>query len=127
MNNIKIGMSFEMQQTVEPKDTAKAYGSGLVEVFATPAMIALMEKTALHVVHNALEKGQNTVGTEVNVKHVKATPLGMQVYCKATLIAKEGAKLTFEVEAKDEQGLIGKGIHKRYIIDEASFMRNIQG
>ncbi len=127
MDNIKIGMSFEIRQTVEPKDTAKAYGSGLVEVFATPAMIALMEKTALNVVHQSLAKGQNTVGTEVNVKHVKATPVGMQVHCKATLIAKDGAKLTFEVEAKDEQGLIGKGTHKRYIIDEATFMKNIQG
>ncbi len=127
MNNIKIGMSFEMQQTVEFKDTAKAYGSGLVEVFATPAMIALMEKTALNVVHHALEEGQNTVGTEVNVKHVKATPVGMQVYCNATLVAKDGPKLTFEVEAKDDQGLIGKGTHKRYIIDEAAFMKGYIG
>lgn len=126
MNKIEVGMRYELTQKVEQKDTAKAYGSGLVEVFATPAMIALMEKTALNVVHKALEDGQNTVGTEVSVKHVKATPVGMQVRCTAVLIANEGAKLTFEVEAYDEKGLIGKGIHKRYIINEAGFMQQLQ-
>lgn len=122
---LKEGIEKELEIIVTPKDTAKSYGSGLVEVFATPAMIALMEKTALQLVIPFLEKGKNTVGTEICVKHVKATPLGKRVQSYAKLTEINGPKLKFEVEAYDEDGLIGTGIHKRYIIDEKAFMEGL--
>lgn len=122
---LEIGIEKELEIIVAPKDTAKAYGSGLVEVFATPAMIALMEKTALELVMPFLEAGKNTVGTEICVKHVKATPLGQVVQSYARLTEIKGAKLVFEVEAYDEAGLIGIGTHKRYIIDEKEFMSRL--
>ena len=122
---LKEGIEKELEIIVTPKDTAKSYGSGLVEVFATPAMIALMEKTALQLVIPFLEKGKNTVGTEICVKHIKATPLGKRVQSYAKLTEINGSKLKFEVEAYDEDGLIGTGIHKRYIIDEKAFMEGL--
>jgi len=122
---LKIGTEKEIEILVTPKDTAKAYGSGLVEVFATPAMVALMEKTALELILPFIEEGMNTVGTEINVKHIKATPLGKRVQSYARLMEVDGLKLTVEVEAYDEDGLIGKGVHKRYIINEEEFLKSL--
>lgn len=122
---LKIGTEKEIEILVTPKDTAKAYGSGLEEVFATPAMVALMEKTALELILPFIEEGMNTVGTEINVKHIKATPLGKRVQSYARLMEVDGLKLTFEVEAYDEDGLIGKGVHKRYIINEEEFLKSL--
>lgn len=124
--NFEIGIEHDIEIIVTPKDTAKAYGSGLVEVFATPAMIALMEKSALQLVGPFLEEGKNTVGTEICVKHLKATGLGKRVQATAKLIAVDGPKLSFEVEAYDEDGLIGKGTHKRYVIEEEAFMKSLE-
>lgn len=121
----KIGTEKEIEILVTPNDSAKSYGSGLVEVFATPAMIALMEKTALQLAMPFLEEGMNTVGTEISVKHIKATALGKRVQSYAKLIEANGAKLIFEVEAYDEDGMIGKGIHKRYVINEEEFMKSL--
>ena len=121
----KIGTEKEFEILVTPNDSAKSYGSGLIEVFATPAMVALMEKTALQLVMPFLEEGMNTVGTEISVKHVKATPMGKRVQSYAKLIEANGPKLVFEVEAYDEDGLIGKGIHKRYVINEQEFMNSL--
>ncbi len=123
---LETGLEFDLEIIVTPKDTAKAYGSGLVEVFATPAMVALMEKTALQLVAPHLEEGKNTVGTEISVKHIKATPLGKRVQSYAKLVEINGSKLKFEVEAYDEDGLIGTGTHKRYIIDEKAFMEGLE-
>ena len=122
---LKEGIEKELEIIITPKDTALAYGSGLVEVFATPAMIALMEKTSLQLVASYLSEGENTVGTEVCVKHIKATPLGKRVQSYAQLIKVEGKKLSFKVEAFDEKGLIGTGTHIRYIINEKKFMDSI--
>jgi len=122
---LKIGTEKEIEILVTPKDTAKAYGSGLVEVFATPAMVALMEKTALELILPFIEEGMNTVGTEINVKHIKASPLCRRVQSYARLMEVDGLKLTFEVEAYDEDGLIGKGVHKRYIINEEEFLKSL--
>lgn len=126
LENIKPGLSHCIQLKVGEKDSAAYYGSGMVDVFATPAMIALMEKTALECVLPGLPEGFNTVGTEIHVKHVKATPLGMQVRCTATLVEVDGKRLLFEIEAHDEQGLIGIGQHWRYIIDTAKFMERLK-
>lgn len=122
---LKEGLEKELEIIVTPQDTAKAYGSGLVEVFATPAMITLMEKTALQLVTPYLDGGKNTVGTEISVKHIKATPVGKRVQSFAKLVEVNGPKLKFEVEAYDEDGLIGTGTHKRYIIDEKAFMEGL--
>ncbi|HLO89545.1 MAG TPA: thioesterase family protein [Lentimicrobium sp.] len=122
---IKIGTIGKQQLVVTIELTAARYGSGLIEVFATPAMIALMEKTCQESVQDQLDAGHLTVGTLVNVKHLKATPVGMSVECESELIAWEGRKLTFKVVAKDEQGIIGEGLHERFIINEADFMSKL--
>jgi predicted thioesterase len=122
---IKAGLEIEIEQIVKQEDTAAAYGSGLVEVFATPAMIALMENAAMKCVLPELPEGFNTVGTEVNIQHIKATPVGQKVTCKATLTEVEGRKLVFHVEAHDENGKIGMGSHTRFIINTEKFMSKL--
>ncbi len=123
--DLKTGITYTAKQTVEQKDTAVQYGSGLVEVFATPAMIALMENAALKTVLPYLGDEHNTVGFEINVRHLKPTPVGMQVECTATLTEFDGKKLVFNVEAKDEEGIIGEGTHIRYIINSKRFMEKL--
>jgi predicted thioesterase len=125
MNKIESGLVFELTQQVEYKDTAANYGSGLVEVFATPAMIALMENACLQCVQSSLDEGYTTVGTAVDIKHIKATPKGQEVRCIATLVQVDRSKLTFEVEAFDEDGKIGMGTHKRFIINNEEFMKSL--
>ncbi len=117
------GLSNTIEKTVEKHETAAAYGSGLVEVFATPAMIAFMEKAALETVADELPEGFSTVGTHVDIRHLKATPVGMKVKCEAKLVKVDGNKLSFELEAFDEEDKIGTGTHKRFVIDQARFMK----
>lgn len=122
---LKIGLKAEFEIIVSPKDTASNYGSGNLDVFATPAMVALMEKTAMMCISDYLEEGQNSVGTEINIKHIKASKIGESVLCIAELIEIDRSKLTFNVEAFDTEGIIGHGIHKRFLIDEKQFMAKI--
>lgn len=122
---LKTGIRFESSRLVESKDSAAAYGSGMVDVLATPAMIGFMENTCLNLVLPYLEDGFNTVGTEVNVRHLKATPIGQRIWCEATLIEIQDRKLKFMLEARDEFGLIGEGTHTRFIIDVKKFMAKI--
>ena len=124
--NIPTGITFEATQIVTANDTANKYGSGLVEVFATPAMIALMENACLNAVLPYLPAGFSTVGVEVSVSHVKATPMDQMVKCNATLVKVDGRKLDFEVVATDEDGLIGKGTHSRYIINIEKFLEKLK-
>ena len=123
--NIKTGITYTATQVVEKKDTAAEYGSGLVEVFATPAMITLMENAALKTVLPYLGNEHNTVGFEVNIRHLKPTPVGMKVECTATLIEVDGKKLVFSLVANDEEGKIGEGTHIRYIINSKKFMNKL--
>ncbi len=120
--NIPVGVDYTATEIVTKDNTASRYGSGLVDVFATPAMVALMEKAALNAVLPHLPEGFNTVGTEVCVKHTKATPMGWEVYSKAILKEVDGKKLVFEVVAWDKEGEIGRGTHTRYIIDSKRFI-----
>jgi fluoroacetyl-CoA thioesterase len=119
------GIKGQKEIIVQTKDTAKAYGSGLVEVFATPAMIALMEVASSDSVQALLPAGYVTVGTEVSIKHVKATAMDKKVWAKSELLLVEGKKLTFSIEAYDESGKIGFGRHTRYIVDEKKFMSEL--
>ena len=108
--------------TVTKDKTAAAVGSGLLDVFATPQMIALMEATASESVAPYLDEGSTSVGTLVNVSHVAATPVGMKVRCESELTEVDGRKLTFTVKAYDNAGLIGEGTHERFIVFSEKFM-----
>ena len=123
--NLKPGITYPAKQKVAYADTAVKYGSGLVEVFATPAMIALMENAALKTVLPYLGDEHNTVGFEINVRHLRPTPVGMEVECTATLTEVDGEKLVFSIVASDEEGTIGEGTHTRYIINAKKFMEKL--
>ncbi len=116
------GLKGEAKTVVSENNTAVALGSGSVKVFATPAMIALMENAARSLVQPFLPDGQTTVGTKVEAAHLTATPLGMEVVAIAELMAVDGRKLTFKIEAYDLKEKIGEGIHERFIIVEERFM-----
>jgi predicted thioesterase len=123
--NLKEGLVFTQEIEVTEKDTAKSHGSGKLDVFATPAMIALMENTAVKCIDADLKEGFDTVGIEINAKHIKATKVGGKVSCTAKLVTVDGKKLAFEIEAKDQDGPIGTASHKRYIIEPEKFMSRI--
>ena len=106
---------------VTNENSAVTMGSGELEVFATPAMIALMEKTAWKSVAPYLDEGQGTVGISLNVEHSSATPVGMKVRCESELVEVDGRKLTFDVKAFDEAGYIGGGKHERFIVMNKKF------
>lgn len=118
---LQAGIKGEQKVEVVYENTATAVGSGVLEVFATPCMIALMEKTACDSVIPYLDEGDGTVGTELNIKHVAATPIGMTVRCESELLEVDGRRLVFEVKAYDEVGLIGEGRHERFIVNNEKF------
>lgn len=122
---LEAGMAHTEIKKVESSDTAATYGSGTLEVFATPAMIAFMENTAMKAVLPYLPDGYDTVGFEVNIRHLKPTPVGERVECKTVLSEVAEKKLVFEVELHDGGGVIGKGSHTRYIINKEKFMSNL--
>jgi predicted thioesterase len=111
---------------VDNHNTAAAYGSGSVDVFATPAMVALMENAARHAVAEHLPEGSSTVGTAINIVHTRATPVGNDVSATATLKSVDGRMLVFEVVATDTHGEIGRGSHTRFVIDVERFMGKLQ-
>ena len=119
--DLTVGLQGKNELSVTAELTAARFGSGLVEVYATPAMIALMEKTCLESVTPFLDAGMGTVGTKVEVSHERATPVGMQVVCESTLTEVDRRRLVFEVLASDEVGIIGRSRHERFIIDIKSF------
>lgn len=122
MKTMETGIIGQEELVVNETNTAEALGSGSLAVFATPAMIALMEKTARLSVAPFLEDGQSTVGTLVNVKHLSASPVGMKITCRTELKEIDRRRLVFHVECSDEAGIIGEGEHERFIIDEVKFM-----
>ncbi len=122
---MEIGLLGKQTLCVEGDHTAANVGSGSLEVFATPAMIALMEKTCMFSVAPFLEQGTSTVGTLVNVKHISATALGDTVRCESELIEIDRKRLVFSVRAYDSKGLIGEGTHERFIINIEKFMQKL--
>ena len=120
---LKAGIIKEITEKVTDKNTAKTMKSGELNVYATPAMIALMEQAAYTSVAGELEEGQGSVGTLMNVKHISATPVGMEVTAKSELVEIDGRRLVFQVEAFDERGKIGEGEHERFIVDNVKFQQ----
>ncbi|MDY5774720.1 MAG: thioesterase family protein [Lachnospiraceae bacterium] len=120
---LKAGIIKEITEKVTDKNTAKTMKSGELNVYATPAMIALMEQAAYTSVADELEEGQGSVGTLMNVKHISATPVGMEVTAKSELVEIDGRRLVFQVEAFDERGKIGEGEHERFIVDNVKFQQ----
>ena len=118
---IQTGLTCKKKITVTPEMTAAAMGSGALEVLATPSMIALMEGTAQEAVQNLLEDGQGTVGTRIDVRHLAATPVGMEVTCTAEVTEVDRRRIVLTVKAKDEKEVIGEGLHERFVIDNEKF------
>lgn len=119
---IEVGIKGRADTVVTEQNTASAVGSGLVPVFATPYMLALMENSAVNALAPYLAEGEGSVGTHLDVSHDSATPVGMKVWAECELTAVNGKELTFSVAAYDEAGPIGRGSHKRFIINVERFM-----
>ena len=120
-DNLK-GLRHSETLVVEHKDTAAVYGSGALEVFATPAMIALMEKTSLESVADKIGEGNTTVGIAVNIKHLKASPVGTTIRCEAEIIEVDRRRLVFSVRCFEGDTVVGEGIHERFVVDSQKFM-----
>ncbi len=119
---LKEGITGEAETIVSEDNTAIKMGSGTLPVFATPVMVATVEKAAWSSVAGELEEGQSTVGTAMSLSHESATPVGLKITAKTTLTAIDRRKLTFSWEAYDEAGIIGRGTHERFIVDNEKFV-----
>ena len=119
---ITVGMTGCVSTSVEREDTALEVGSGSLLVYATPCMVALMEGAACEALAGALSEEQTTVGIELNISHLAATPVGMDVRAEAEVTAVDGKIITFSVTAYDETGKIGEGTHKRAIVTSQRFL-----
>ncbi len=117
-----LGKEFTIEITVDKDDTALKVGSGELLVLATPKMCALMEECAYKCVLDDIGEGNTTVGTSLNISHVSATPVGMRVRAVATVTAVDGRKISFDLKAYDEKGLIGEGTHERFVVGSEKFM-----
>ena len=116
------GLCHSETLVVRHEDTAAVYGSGSLEVFATPAMIALMEKTCLESVNDKIGEENTTVGIAVNIKHLKASPVGALIRCDAKLVEVDRKRLVFEVKCIEGESLVGEGVHERFVVDSEKFM-----
>ena len=119
---ITVGMKGIVETLAEREDTAKEVGSGDLLVYATPCMVALMEGAACEAIADCLTESQTTVGTALNIEHISATPVGMEVRAEAEVTAVEGKVITFRVTAYDEIGEIGRGTHTRVIVNSQKFL-----
>lgn len=122
---LETGIKGKIDLTVTPDKCAGAIGSGELDVFATPAMIALIEETAWRSVVPYLGPGEGTVGTALNVRHVAATPVGLQVRCETELTLVDRRRLVFDVKVYDPFGLVGEGTHERFVIQFEKFMKKV--
>ena len=119
---LKEGIKGTQEVVVSEENTAKTMGSGALDVFATPAMIALMENAACNAIADGLEEGQSSVGTKLDVSHDAATPVGMHVTARAELVEVDRRRLVFRVTAEDDAGPIGQGTHERFLIMADKFL-----
>ncbi len=126
LEDIKPGIVGEADETVSSARTASYFGSGLVAAYGTPAMVALMENAAVAALQKYLVAGQTSVGTEVCIKHLAATPVGMHAHARATVTSVAGRQIVFQVEAWDDREKIGEGTHTRFVVDEARFNDRLQ-
>ena len=126
MDSIQVGLAAERTETVTESLLATRLGSGSVAVYATPAMIALMESAAVAALESLLPEGQASVGIALDVRHLAATRPGQRVRARAEVTEVDRRKVTFAVQAWDEQELIGEGAHVRFVIDVARFMQRVQ-
>ena len=122
---LKVGMKHTEKMIVDKEATAAHVGSGGLEVFATPSMIALMEKTCKNCVDSHLDSGKGTVGISISTNHKAATPLGMEVRCECELVEVDRSRLSFEVKCFDEIEEIGEGKHDSFIVDNDKFLENV--
>ena len=122
MDDLSIGLNAEITLIVTESDTAAKWGSGLVPVFGTPSLVGLMEAAAVKALEGYLPDGQTTVGGHIDVHHLAATPVGMQVRAQAKLISIDGRKLTFQIQAWDELEKIGEALHERFAIEKEKFV-----
>ena len=120
--NLDIGASHTIELTVRQEHTARTFGSGAVDVYATPCMILHMEAACATAVQDGLPEGWSSVGTVVNIEHTAATPVGMSIRVTAKLTRIDGRRLVFNVEAFDDRGQIGRGVHERFVVDIERFM-----
>jgi fluoroacetyl-CoA thioesterase len=125
MEELKPGLIGEAEMVVTEQVTAASAGSGLVPVFATPWMIALMENASVNAIQKCFAAGQTSVGIHVSISHLAATPIGMRVRARAQVTAVEGRRVSLQVEAWDEKEKIGEGTHVRAVIDEKKFMDKV--
>ena len=119
---LKAGIKGNKEMIVTKELCADAWGSGGLQVYATPSMIALMENTAWASVEPCMEEGMSTVGTKLDVSHLSASPVGARITCETELVEVDGRRLVFKVSASDDAGLIGEGMHERFIIKTEKFM-----
>jgi len=120
--DIKIGMKGTAHNLVEREDTAAEVGSGSLLVYATPCMAALMEGAACEAIAQGLDEAETTVGIELNIQHLSATPVGLEVRAEAEVIAVDGKVITYQLQAFDESGEIGRGTHKRAVVNTQRFL-----
>lgn len=126
MDNLKPGLKGSMELTVGEEHTAPSVGSGAIHVLGTPVMINLMEAAALAAAEHLLPEGHQSLGIHLDVSHLAATPVGMKVQATAEVIAVEGNRLKFRVEAHDESDLIGEGTHERVVVNVERFDKRVR-
>ena len=122
---ITVGLKGEVATIVEREDTAQEVGSGSLLVYATPCMVALMEGAACEAIADCLPDTKTSVGTELNISHLSATPVGLEVRAEAEVTAVDGNTITFQVTAYDEASKIGEGAHKRVIVSTQRFLDKV--
>ena len=124
---LESGIKGHGEETVTEELTAAKVGSGLLRVYATPALAALIEKTAWESVSQELEEGKGTVGTKLDLSHISATPVGMKVSCETLLTEVDGRRLVFTATVSDEAGKIAEAVHERFIVDNSRFEEKAYG